>query len=130
MSMSMVSVMRLRAMVFGCITASVLLGSLLSQAPAAAAQTTASWLKGIDISHWQHEINWKKVGNHPISFVIAKATKGQTFNDPNYATYRRGAAGEGIAWTAYTSPTPPHPPTTRRSRPTISSTWRPWARGT
>jgi lysozyme len=99
--MSMTVAVRLRTVVFACITVSLVLGSLLPQERAVADERATSWLKGIDISHWQGPINWSKVGNHPISFVIAKATQGQTYNDPNYASYRRGAAGQGIAWTAY-----------------------------
>jgi lysozyme len=99
--MSMTIVVRLRAMVVGCITVSVVLSSLLPPAGAVADERATSWLKGIDISHWQGTINWTKVGNRPISFVIAKATQGRTFTDPNYASYRRGAAGQGMAWTAY-----------------------------
>jgi lysozyme len=93
--------MKPRAMVIGCIAVSALLGSLLAETPAAAGGRTTERLKGIDISHWDGTIDWNKVGNHPISFVIAKATQGQTFNDPNYSGYRTGAAGQRIAFTAF-----------------------------
>jgi len=58
-------------------------------------------LHGIDISHWQGPIDWSQVPRHSAKFVIAKATEGQDFTDPNYATYRAGAEARGLAWTAY-----------------------------
>jgi GH25 family lysozyme M1 (1,4-beta-N-acetylmuramidase) len=60
-----------------------------------------SKLPGIDISHWQGDINWSKISHRQVRFVIAKATEGQTYDDPMYATYRIGAAREGIPFTAY-----------------------------
>jgi GH25 family lysozyme M1 (1,4-beta-N-acetylmuramidase) len=58
-------------------------------------------LTGIDISHWQDAVDWSKVAASGVQFVIAKATEGRTWNDPMYATYKAGAAAEGIAFTAY-----------------------------
>jgi GH25 family lysozyme M1 (1,4-beta-N-acetylmuramidase) len=60
-----------------------------------------SKLPGIDISHWQGDINWSRISPRQVGFVIAKATEGQTYDDPMYATYRIGAAQEGIPFTAY-----------------------------
>jgi GH25 family lysozyme M1 (1,4-beta-N-acetylmuramidase) len=58
-------------------------------------------LFGIDISHWQDAIDWTQVGAAGVQFVIAKATEGRAWDDPMYATYRAGAAAEGIPFTAY-----------------------------
>lgn len=58
-------------------------------------------LPGIDISHWNAPVNWKKLRPRQVAFVIAKATEGQTYDDPEYAGYQAGAAEEGIAFTAY-----------------------------
>jgi lysozyme len=60
-----------------------------------------SKLPGIDISHYQGDIHWKQIPHRQVAFVIAKATEGQTYDDPMYVTYRVGAAQEGIAFTAY-----------------------------
>jgi lysozyme len=56
---------------------------------------------GIDVSHWQGTINWSQVAGSGVRFAIMKATEGQTFDDPNYATYRTGANGAGIHIGAY-----------------------------
>jgi GH25 family lysozyme M1 (1,4-beta-N-acetylmuramidase) len=58
-------------------------------------------LAGIDISHWQDAVDWPTVAASGVQFVIAKATEGRTWNDPMYATYKAGAAVEGIPFTAY-----------------------------
>lgn len=46
-------------------------------------------IRGIDVSHHQGEINWKKlskaqIGDEPISFVFIKATEGKDFLDTNF----------------------------------------------
>ncbi|WP_261382842.1 GH25 family lysozyme, partial [Bacillus licheniformis] len=35
-------------------------------------------IKGIDVSHWQGNINWKKVAGDGIKFAFIKATEGTT----------------------------------------------------
>nr|WP_269146038.1 MULTISPECIES: GH25 family lysozyme [Bacillus] len=34
-------------------------------------------IKGIDVSHWQGNINWKKVAGDGIKFALSKQQKGQ-----------------------------------------------------
>lgn len=58
-------------------------------------------LAGIDISHWNHAIDWNKVAADGISFAIAKATEGGTFRDDRYLANRAGAKAAGLAFTAY-----------------------------
>lgn len=58
-------------------------------------------LPGIDVSHWQGTIDWAKVAGDGQRFVIAKATDGQTFVDPTYATNKAEATAAGLAFTAY-----------------------------
>ena len=59
--------------------------------------------KGIDVSRWQGEINWSKVKNQGIDFVMIRAAFGSkqgqvdTFFERNYA----GAKGVGISVGAY-----------------------------
>jgi Tol biopolymer transport system component len=62
---------------------------------------TAPTFHGIDVSHWQGTIDFDAVAGSGIRFVFAKATEGQTFDDPNYATYRADAGSAGLAFGAY-----------------------------
>jgi GH25 family lysozyme M1 (1,4-beta-N-acetylmuramidase) len=61
----------------------------------------AGTLEGIDVSHWQEQINWPMVAAAGKKFVIMKATEGTGFVDPMYATNHAGARAAGIATTAY-----------------------------
>lgn len=58
-------------------------------------------LGGIDVSHWQGTIDWNAVSGAGVRFVFAKATEGQTFDDPNYSSYKVNAEAERISFTAY-----------------------------
>jgi lysozyme len=39
-------------------------------------------LKGIDVSHWQGDINWEQVRNSGVEFAFIKATEGSHYVDP------------------------------------------------
>jgi lysozyme len=56
---------------------------------------------GIDVSHHQGAIDWTQVAASGQRFAIAKATEGQTFVDPMYATNKIQAETYGIAFGAY-----------------------------
>lgn len=58
-------------------------------------------IKGIDISHWQGDINWKKVAKDGIKFAFIKATEGTTLKDKNFETNVSGANAAGIKTGAY-----------------------------
>ncbi len=58
-------------------------------------------IPGIDVSHWQHTIDWAKVAAAGIRFAFVKATDGRSFVDPMYATNRAGAAAAGVLFGAY-----------------------------
>jgi GH25 family lysozyme M1 (1,4-beta-N-acetylmuramidase) len=58
-------------------------------------------LPGIDVSHWQGTIDWTAVAGTGQRFVFAKATEGQTFDDPMYLSYKQGASTAGLAFAAY-----------------------------
>ena len=58
-------------------------------------------LRGIDVSHWQGTIDWTQVAGAGLRFAIAKASEGQTFDDPNYSSYKSGATSAGLSFTAY-----------------------------
>ncbi|BDG78152.1 glycoside hydrolase family 25 protein [Wolbachia pipientis] len=40
--------------------------------------------KGIDVSHWNGEIDWLKVAKDEVRFAFAKATEGETFQDTKF----------------------------------------------
>jgi lysozyme len=58
-------------------------------------------INGIDVSHWQNTIDWAQVAAARYRFAIMKATEGQTFDDPNYATNRAQANAAGVYVGAY-----------------------------
>ena len=58
-------------------------------------------LDGIDVSHFQGEIDWQQVKASGIHFAYAKATEGLTYIDPNYHQNAAGAAAEGVTFGAY-----------------------------
>jgi GH25 family lysozyme M1 (1,4-beta-N-acetylmuramidase) len=62
---------------------------------------TAAAPTGIDVSNWQHEIDWLAAATSGRTFVFAKATEGTTFTDVTFAVNRAGAAGVGMHVGAY-----------------------------
>ncbi len=69
--------------------------------PPVVTQPPPGSLPGIDVSHWQGTIDWVQVAASGQRFAIAKATEGQTYVDPTYATNKAAAAAVGIAFSAY-----------------------------
>lgn len=55
----------------------------------------------IDISHWEGEVDFKKVANSGIVAVIAKATEGATGVDSAYAKFKTTAAPYNFLWGSY-----------------------------
>jgi GH25 family lysozyme M1 (1,4-beta-N-acetylmuramidase) len=78
-----------------------ILAALLFVPGVGRAEAASRYMVGIDISHWQGSIDWDRVGRTSIGFVFAKATEGQTYNDPMYRSYRAGAKSERIPFGAY-----------------------------
>jgi GH25 family lysozyme M1 (1,4-beta-N-acetylmuramidase) len=62
---------------------------------------SSSTLPGIDISHHNGTPDWDKVKQAGVRFVIAKATEGDTFTDPQYTDNKAQVETHGIAFTAY-----------------------------
>ena len=65
-----------------------------------------SEIHGIDISHHQGDIEWKKlsgarINNNPISFIIIKATQGVGFVDKNFNDNFKNARDYGFIRGAY-----------------------------
>lgn len=84
----------------GLVAVAVMLASVAVVLPPTQAHA-ASYIKGIDVSHYQGTIKWGKVAGAGYSFVFAKATDGLTYDDPQYRINRRGARRHGIRFGAY-----------------------------
>lgn len=58
---------------------------------------------GIDVSRWQQSINWKKVKDSGVEFVIIQAGYGNLYSqkDPRFDEYVRGAQAVGLDVGAY-----------------------------
>lgn len=59
-----------------------------------------AYLKGIDCSHWQGTIDWKKVAKS-YSFALIKCTEGTGYIDPTYKTNLAGARKNGLVVGSY-----------------------------
>lgn len=58
-------------------------------------------LFGIDVSHFQGVIDWKKVKAAGVQYVFLKATEGETYVDAMYASNRAGVKAIGLPCGAY-----------------------------
>ena len=58
-------------------------------------------LEGVDVSRWQGTVDFGAVRNSGRRFVVAKATEGIGYLDPNYLSYKAGASGAGLRVSAY-----------------------------
>jgi lysozyme len=53
-------------------------------------------IKGIDVSHWQNDIDWKKVAKDGVEFAILKATEAVGYVDPKLEENYKEARKQGI----------------------------------
>jgi GH25 family lysozyme M1 (1,4-beta-N-acetylmuramidase) len=60
------------------------------------AQSHANFITGIDVSHWQGNINWNSVKNDGVEFAFAKATEGVDFIDSRYVQNMNNASAAGV----------------------------------
>ena len=60
-----------------------------------------AYLRGIDVSKYQGNIDWTQVKKDGVRFVIARSSSGVSGVDPRYAANREGADAVGLAFTAY-----------------------------
>ena len=58
-------------------------------------------LPGIDVSHWQNDIDWRRVAGAGKRFAFIKATDGHDFLDPMFLVNRAGARDHGLLVGAY-----------------------------
>jgi lysozyme len=61
----------------------------------------ASYLPGIDVSHYQGEVDWQAVALSGVRFAFIKATDGSDDVDPRFARNWAGARAAGIVRGAY-----------------------------
>lgn len=57
--------------------------------------------RGVDVSHWQGEVDWPAVAADGIDFAIVKATEGVESIDRRFAANWSGAARSGLVRGAY-----------------------------
>lgn len=58
-------------------------------------------IKGIDVSHWNGTVDWKKVTADGVKFVFLKASEGTSFVDKTFKTNAVNARANGIHVGAY-----------------------------
>ncbi|MEQ1505851.1 MAG: GH25 family lysozyme [Myxococcota bacterium] len=51
---------------------------------------------GVDVSHWQGDIDWADVASNGIGFMVAKASEGTYYTDPTYFDNVEGAWAAGM----------------------------------
>ncbi|GED35046.1 GH25 family lysozyme [Brevibacillus centrosporus] len=68
-------------------------------------------IKGIDVSHHQGAIDWKKVAADGVKFAFIKATQGTSFVSPTLVTNAKAAAANGIKVSYYHFAEPDQSPT-------------------
>jgi len=56
---------------------------------------------GIDVSHHNGKLDWSAIAAAGVMFAYAKASEGDTFKDPQFATNVLGAVTEDIRFGAY-----------------------------
>lgn len=60
-----------------------------------------AYIKGIDVSKWQGNIDWSKVKNDGIEFVMIRSSYGKSSLDPKFEANYQGAKKNGIAVGVY-----------------------------
>ena len=83
------------------VCAATLITAILTVVPASRAVAAATKVPGIDVSMWQGDVDWTTVASTPTRFVIMRATRGNTYDDPRYAAYLAEASANGLVVGAY-----------------------------
>ncbi len=73
--------------------ATIAVAAFLLFAPSSLA---VEYQQGLDVSHFQGNIDWNAVRNAGIKFTFAKATEGVDFVDVNFHQYMTGAIAAGV----------------------------------
>ena len=80
---------------------SSLLGVSAVYAASGLFRSATSASEGVDVSSWQGGIDFTKVKASGRKFVIAKATEGNSWTDPRYASNKSQAMAAGLKFTGY-----------------------------
>ncbi len=89
----------LRGLPVLALAAAMLAGVALARGPG---QTPpATYLNGIDVSHYQGTVNWTSVAKAGYTFAFAKATEGTTYKDPTFPTNWANMKAAGLVRGAY-----------------------------
>lgn len=64
-------------------------------------KATDGYVDGIDVSHWQGDINWVKVEGAGYKFAFAKATEGVGFTDWTFVENTENGTDAGVLMGAY-----------------------------
>ena len=59
------------------------------------------FVEGIDVSHWQDNIKWKKVAASGVNFALMKASESKKYKDKKFETNWIGCRQNGIRCGAY-----------------------------
>lgn len=85
-----------------CICASITVCTAMAFTVKSQSHKNSRWYDGMDVSHHQGKIDWKKVAKKSdIRFVYIKATQGTTIKDDRYTYNNREARKHGILCGAY-----------------------------
>lgn len=76
-------------------------GTDTGTSPWAGDDDTLQPLDGIDVSHWQGDIDWARVAAQGYTFAQMKATDGTSYIDPTFAANAAGARAAGILHGGY-----------------------------
>ena len=79
--------------------------NVVSAAPYGSSDCT-TWVRGIDVSNWQGNIDWSQVPSSGIAYAWSKTTQGTSYTDPYWIQNAFGAASVGIPWGGYHYATP------------------------
>ena len=63
--------------------------------------STPKRMRGIDVSHYQGDIDWDKLSQEQLHFIFIKATQGLYFVDPTFEENTQGARVSGLLHGAY-----------------------------
>ena len=58
-------------------------------------------VRGVDVSHYQGEIDWGTLADQKIQFAYLKATEGSSYLDPYFLENWKGAKEAGLKYGAY-----------------------------
>lgn len=56
---------------------------------------------GVDVSHYQPEVDWQQVRENEVAFAFVKATEGKSLKDKQFQNHWEGAGAAGVIRGAY-----------------------------